>query len=142
MSNELAAVDLWLYETLSGDATLTALGVAGVHDTRIPQDASGYRIVFEAVPTDDVMGVGTSRIMTRAEYKVLASAPAAAEVSFATVNDMAAQIDTLLHGAAITTNDEGTVLTCRRLIPRKGVELTKGGEYQAFAGGIYEIQSQ
>jgi len=139
--SEITAIVHWVYSTLAGDETLTDLLATetSIYDTRAPQGASTPYITIEAQVTEDVNGVGGVRIMSRAEVMVRAVTQSA---SFASANAIADQADTLLHGAVISTNADGTVLSCTRDRVVRGIDDIPGGGEARWAGGVYDIQSQ
>jgi hypothetical protein len=142
--SELAAIDIWLYARLTGDATLTALlaTTVSVYDTRAPQGAARPYVVYAVQDAEDKGGVGGVRILTRAECVVRAVGVADVTVKYGAVQAIADRIDALLHRAAIATNTGGTVLSCVREQPLKGLDNDGDGRVIPWVGGNYVIQAQ
>lgn len=137
----LSAIDTWLYETLTGDGTLVDLlaSATSVFVDRAVQGAARPYVTCEVQLGHDVMGVGTVRLMTRAEYMVRAVTES---TSFASADAIMERADYLLHGAAIENNADGTILSCVRDMPLRGIDDYPGGVEVRWAGGVYVIQCQ
>lgn len=142
--SELAAVDTWLYATLSGDETLqSALGIADgtefVFDQLGGPDSAFPVVVFEMQSrTEDWVTVNGTRILVTALYLVRAVDQTD---SFATklwsADD---RIDVLLQRQT-GSNDYGAILSCVREKPFKLIEVDNGIQYRHL-GGFYRIQVQ
>lgn len=149
MSSEIVVAETWLYETLNGDETLMGsdegeLGVTGVHSekpTKVGSTAPEppYVVYSLASPGSDVMGATTQRIWSGLDYLVKAVGEGN---SLAALNDIAARIDTLLHGKGGSPTGGGTVLSCVRVRPVSYAEQLGNNRYYRHLGGIYRLEVQ
>lgn len=136
MSSEVAAAETWLYGVLSGDATLTSLGVTGVYAYQAPETARFPYVLFQHQGGADVRGVGPTRIMANMLYVVrgVTDGPLSALVS---INS---RIDALLQ-AQSGSNVNGVVLACVREQPFVMNEPAEGRTFRHL-GGVYRLWAQ
>lgn len=136
---ESLVADEWLYETLTGDATLMAL-VQGVYDSIVPQNValSATVVLFSFQSSRDAFGVGSHRVMADNAYLVRAVAQTA---SYATVQAAADRIDALLHRINNQTLNNGQMISAWRESIFKAAEVEQGIHYRHL-GGIYRILTQ
>lgn len=107
---EAPAAEEFLYNTLTGDATLMALVPGGVWNTQA-DEGSGYPLVlYQFMSGIDYAAVGAVRIWANMLYLVKVVADSA---DFSVMNSAIARIDTLLHRASGSVAD-GTVWSCTR----------------------------
>lgn len=129
-------VETWLASTLGGDATLASLLPGGVHAHPIPQGVTFPAASFQGPPgADDLMGVGTVRILTRLDYLVKAITDGESYPDAA-----AARIDQLIHGAAAAVGP-GRVMSCVRAGPFSLPTSENGMQFRQ-RGAFYHIQVQ
>lgn len=134
MAQQPTAGESWLYDCLSGDATLTGLVGSRIVD-RIAERGQDYPlVVFQFQGGHDVMGVAAARLLGQEVFLVKAVGRAP---SYATLKPIAKRIDELLHKAHGET-DDGKVRACVREQPFKMVELIDGIEYRHL-GGLYRL---
>jgi len=130
---ETALAHQWLYQTLSGDATLQGYVGQRVYRDLAPQGAAMPYLVFSYQAGRDVEAVGAVRILSqitvlvrvwgrRSEYATLAAA--------------ATRVDELLHAGSGTN-----VLACVREFPIDMAETVDGVTYVAL-GGQYRLLVQ
>lgn len=137
----------WLYATLTGDATLTALlgAATAIYDRKagVPQGAPTPHIVYELTMAEDVLGVAGEAIMVHSDATVLAVGADGprGQLSYTALRAIAARIQTLLHRAAPTTNAHGTMSSCVREMPLEDSEPGPGENLTPYAGGVYRITS-
>lgn len=134
---ESIAAEEWLYQTLSGDATLAGL-VSGVYAYQIPQDASLPAVLYSYNRGQDVQGVGTARVMASLVYQVKAVVQGE---SLAPALPIARRIDALLQGAVNITVADGQVLACVRESIVSYAETDEGLAFRHL-GGLYRIYAQ
>lgn len=128
---ELQSFAEWLYDRLTGDATLMAAVPGGVHEGIAPQGTAEPFIVFSLVSNADVNAVGQARVLTRCDWDVKVIAEAS---SYAGLADIADDIDTLLHDVV-----DGSVVSCHRVSTIRYHEKSSGAEYR-HVGGTYRVQ--
>lgn len=136
---ELALAEQWLYGVLVGDAALTAQ-VGGAVDPRIYADvaplntASPWVVYQMQTPQGDVLGVGATRILTRAQYLVRG---VAASTDLTRLDVIAERIDALLHHkqSSITGLE---VTASYRVRPFRLSEVVDGVQY-LHLGGLYQL---
>lgn len=137
MANELPLIEQWLYQTLSGDATIVGLIGNRVFAYLIPQDATLPALVYTFQNAQDVEGCTGCRLIVKATYQVKAVDKSESVAGVKALND---RVDALLQRktGAVTGLD---VLTCLRQYPFEYVELQDGAQFR-HAGGVYEIVAQ
>ena len=134
---ELSAIDQWIYQTLTGDATLMAL-IGGVHEHPAPQTMPFPIITYQDqgdfLDVPNTNAVQPIRVVSRGTYLVRVIGK---EVPTSALRPIAARIDQLLegkHGATAL----GTIAGCSRVRPYKFQEFTDGINYRHL-GGMYRI---
>ena len=135
----------WLYETLSGDATLAAMLASdsdfspakpAVYDGIIPQsrqqtDSTKYpAVLFQMATEIDSASHGAVLRHTERDFFVFGIKPGE---SYPT--DIADRIKTLLHGKTVLFNS--TIVSCIRIAPYEA-ESHSGKDYRS-SGGRYRI---
>lgn len=134
---EIMRVSEWLYETLSSDATLTALVADRMYDGIAPQAATFPYITFNWQGGADVSAVGGIRIMNNGLWQVKAVVN---ETSYATILPIADRVDQVLQRASGAVSD-GIILACVREQPLALIENSNGVQYRHL-GGLYRIYVQ
>ena len=129
----------WLYTTLSGDPTLAAAVTGGFYSYVAPDAATVPYVVFKFMEGEDELGMGGTRLFSRILYAVVAVDTGE---SFADLDVIADQIDTLLHAVQGATPDSGLIVDCIRVRPYATVEVVEGGLQYRQLGGIYQIRIQ
>ncbi|MDP9352943.1 MAG: hypothetical protein M3P51_15585 [Chloroflexota bacterium] len=127
--------ETWLATALGGDATLAGLLPGGVHSHPVPQGVSFPAGAFQQTGTDDLMGVGTTRILSTLEYLVKAITDGESYPDAA-----AARIDQLLHGKAAPVGT-GRVVSCVRA-RTFSLPTSENGKQYRQRGAFYQIQVQ
>lgn len=152
-ADELQLIENWLYATLSGDATLTALlgtytdpsgASAGpcIFSGRAPLNADFPMIVFRYVSQygeGDSYYSGANRLWTRAQYEVLAADKRADYET--TLPPIVARIDALLSIGNVVAVTGGNINDCRRLYPTRQPPYEAGEEYRQ-SGALWAITAQ
>lgn len=134
---ESARIEQWLYSTLTGDATLAAAIGTRCYGYLAPQAAAYPLLLFNMMDGDDVMGVGTERVMFQGLYQVKVIGQTSA---FGAIKAIADRIDVVLQGATGSVAD-GEILACTRERPVTYVEVSGETQYRHL-GGIYRIIAQ
>ena len=116
----------WLYNTLTGDATLMA-AVTGVYADVAPPEADYPFVVTQAVAADDVLGVGSAYIMTTERYTVRVIGVD----TFSAIETAANRINTILHRTSGATAT-GSVLACVRESYDRITEVDGGKIYRVI----------
>lgn len=130
---ETTAAERWLYETLAGDAELTALVSDRIFGYIAPIEAVFPLVVFQVQAGADVRGVGPTRIMSALTMVVRGVDRGQ---SFVGLEAIADRIDALLQGRSGVG-----VLGCVRLEPLALAEVVDGIQYRHL-GGIYQMYVQ
>lgn len=144
MTNEVVAVDRWLYATLTGDATLGGIIGTKAFAEIVPPDQGGNAIappyVLWTLPgaADDYQTVEGHRIWADMVYAV--RLVMAAE-SYVDLEAGAARIDTVLHRAS-GSNVSGVIVACVRQAPFAMLELRDSGPQLRHLGGLYRVNVQ
>jgi len=135
---ETVLTDTWLYETLTGDATLVGLlsdGVDGVVADEAEDDTTDPFVIFQLLDSADVYAIGSVRVLTDATYAVQAVDEVGSYVSLGPIAD---RIDALLHDKTEVVTG-GLICATRRERPIRYPETTHGKTYRHL-GGLYRIQ--
>lgn len=135
---ELARVEEWLIDILTGDATLTGLVGTRIYNQIAPLGVTLPFVVFNWQASRDVFGLGTIRIMMNGLYTVKVVDDATTGMAAAVA--IADQLDTLLHAASGTVAD-AAILAVMREEQINYVETT-AGEHFRHLGGIYRVVAQ
>lgn len=134
---ESDAAEQWLYATLSGDSTLTALlaSPTAIYAEVAPEGAAFPCVVYAQMAATDVMVVGAHRIFTNALYLVKAVGQGA---SYGPLKAIAARVDALLHRGAAAATADGTTWGSYRERPFRLAEVSNGIQYRS-SGGLYRL---
>jgi hypothetical protein len=134
---ELDLIAQWLYETLSGDATLAGMVDARIYEDMAPEAASHPLIVFELAESADENAVNGSRAAVSAEVTVRAIGEG---LDFAPLAPVVNRVDALLHQqrGSVTGLD---ILGCVRLRSIKYPEADTDAHY-VHRGGVYRIWAE
>lgn len=134
---ETEIIDEWLYELLTGDATLQALESGGipVYNEEVPIPIELPVIIFQNQSSVSVQGVGGARIFNSSLYVVRGVAPGA---SFKRLKLIASRIDALLHRSTGGTTSDGIVQDSVQEEIYRVREQDRGIAYRHL-GGIYRI---
>lgn len=156
MSYEIPAIDQWIYETLTGDTTLSALLAVGnlpsgyqqgVYNSMAPQvDVISRKppqlpyIVFSAT-AQSVMerSLCNGRFLTDSGYRITVWDTASGAASMVTAQNIMARIDTLLDGQKVTSTTPN--FFCTRDVAGQTVSLSEGGRTDVAVTATYVIQS-
>lgn len=156
MSNEVATIDQWIYETLTADATLQALLAIdnlpngyqqGIYNSLAPQVDPVSRkqpkapyIVF-SLDSQAVMerSLCNGRFLTDTGYRVTVWDTASGSTSMVRAQNIMAQIDSLLDGKTVTSTSPNLFST--RDISSQSVVLSEGGRTDVAVTATYIIQS-
>ncbi len=128
--NELTRAGQWLYETLTGDATIGALpsitvGEAGVYADIAPPGAPWPFVIFQHQGSIDTTGMNAgTRVLVESLWTVKAVGQAEGYAALAAVADA---IDAVLQATSGAV-DDGTVLSCVREQP---VQFTEADQNEA-----------
>lgn len=136
---ETVRTEAWLYGLLTADSELTTLVDSRVYSGAAPQGATLPYVIISHQSGRDVLGVGTTRIMSHLTYLVKAVGQCQ---SYVTLEPIADQIDTLLHGAsgeiAGTAGAGAELLACTRAMTVAYAEAQEGQQYRHL-GGLYHV---
>ncbi len=138
MSSGIETIEIisdWLFSTLSGDATLSAMVGGRVTEEPYPMEWQMPFVVFDLSGTRDVLGVGDVRIDTTSTYVVKAINKG---TSWGSVLPIAKRIDALLHGKTATTA-RGNI-TCVRESVIAVPETVQAIQFRHL-GGLYRIRA-
>lgn len=130
-------VNQWIYETLSGDATIASLVGTRIYEGLAPQGAALPFVVFQFMAGADVVAVGAVRVMNSGLYQVKAICQGESYSPAAAIAD---RIDTLLQGANGSVSD-GVIYGCTREQPLTLIEQEHGIQYR-HVGGLYRVYAQ
>jgi hypothetical protein len=125
----------WLYQQLTADSTLAALGVFSV---TVPTRNDYPAVVFVARPEQgggDVNVINGEIVMARLMYIVRAST---AGMSYGPISQAAALIHKQLHLKSGNVTG-GKVLACTRVHPFSYAEEEEGGDHYRHMGGVYRL---
>ena len=156
MSFEIPTIDQWIYETLSGDATLLGLlatdnrpngyqqsiynSVAPQVDVVSRKPVQAPYVVF-TVDSQATMerSLCNGRFLTDTGYRVTVWDTASGAVSMTRAQTIMARIDTLLDGQKVTTTSPN--LFCTRDMSGQSFVLSEGGRTDVAVTATYVIQS-
>lgn len=131
----------WLYTTLTGDATLTALLSGGAHGIwrayAPPGTLPPYVIFGQQSGGNDTLTMNAVRLLTNPLYQVKCVGPAS---NMQPILDAASEIDNLLKRTAGSATG-GIVSVCYRESPLETDEIVDG-ELWSNVGGLYRLQLQ
>jgi hypothetical protein len=153
MAFELATIDAWLYQTLTGDATLQALLAVdnrppnyqrGVYNIVAPETDSISRkqpqtpfIVFGPSGQDVSHTLCGARDRVTSTYRVTVWDTSSGAVSFATAQAIMARVDVLLDRQSVTTTTPP--LFCVRETSEQTMNLDAGGRTDLAVSALYSI---
>lgn len=156
MSYEIPTIDQWIYETLSGDATLLGLLAPdnkpngyqqSIYNSVAPQVDPVSRkppqapyVVF-SVDSQATMerSLCNGRFLTNTGYRVTVWDTASGAVSMTRGQTIMARIDTLLDGQTVTTTSPN--LFCTRDMSSQSFVLSEGGRTDVAVTATFIIQS-
>lgn len=130
---ETAAADEFLYNALSGDATLMAM-VHGVINSESAAPVAYPFVVFQFMSAVDYAAVGAARIWANMVYLVKVVGETA---DYATLSAAVARTDALLHRASGTVAD-GTVWSVTREQGFRMPENVSGKQFR-HQGALYRV---
>ena len=156
MSYELPTIDQWIYETLTGDATLLGLLAPnnepngyqmGIYNAVAPQvDPISRRpvqvpyVVFTSASQAVLeRSLCNGRFLTDSGYRITVWDTASGALSMARAQTIMARIDTLLDGQTVTTTTPN--LFCTRDVSGQSFVLSEGGRTDVAVTATYIIQS-
>lgn len=110
---ELPRIERFIYQTLSGDATITGIVANRIYSGAIPQSVTLWpAIVYYPLSAgEDVRGPGPTRIWTAPLYLIKAVSQSA---SVATLQTLCDRIETLFHGLKGSANGDTIIQFCLR----------------------------
>jgi len=156
MSYEIPTIDQWIYETLTGDATLSGLLAVnnlpagyqqGIYNFIAPQVDPISRkppqlpyIVFSAMSQSVIeRSLCNGRFLTDSGYRITVWDTASGSASMVAAQNIMARVDTLLDGQKVTTTNPN--FFCTRDIAGQTVSLSEGGRTDVAVTATYIIQS-
>ncbi len=156
MSYEIPAIDQWIYETLSNDATLAELLAPdnkpngyqmGIYNSVAPQIDPVSRkqvqvpyVVFSSTSQTVIeRSLCNGRFLTDSGYRVTVWDTASGAVSMARAQNIMARIDTLLDGQTVTSTTPN--FFCTRDVAGQSFSLSEGGRTDVAVTATYIIQS-
>lgn len=131
--NEVFRVYEWIYSTLAADATVASLVGARIYAGAAPQDAALPVVIFNHMAGNDLVGVGTARVLNNSLYQVKGVTKGR---SHAVGQQIADAIDAALHGQNVSA--DGIRVGCVREQAIVYGQSDNGEEFR-HAGGIYRI---
>jgi hypothetical protein len=137
-----SVIEQWLYSTLSGDSTLSALVGGRFYSSEVSQDDdTAYPcVLFSYYTGNDVLGMNASRHYSECVYKVVVIG---LDQPFSALEAAYARADLLLHRqAAITVPGAGSIIHSYRSQPYQITETAPGGKQYRSLGGLYVIAAQ
>jgi len=158
MAYEPAVIEQWIYETLSGDATLVGLLSTnnqpdgyqqGIYNTVAPQvDVISRRppqlpyVVFDRAGSagQDQDVICGSRTFTYPTYRITVWDSESGAMSMANIQTIMSRIDTLLDNQRVTTTSP--VFYCRRESTANAFSLSSGGRTDFGVTAVYRIVTQ
>jgi hypothetical protein len=156
MSYEIPTIDQWIYETLTGDATLAELLAPdnkpggyqmGIYNSVAPQIDPISRkqvqvpyVVFSSTSQTVLeRSLCNGRFLTDSGYRITVWDTASGAVSMARAQNILARIDTLLDGQTVTSTTPD--LFCTRDVAGQSFVLSEGGRTDVAVTATYIIQS-
>jgi hypothetical protein len=156
MSYEIPTIDQWIYETLTGDATLAELLAPdnkpngyqmGIYNSVAPQIDPISRkqvqvpyVVFSSTSQTVVeRSLCNGRFLTDSGYRITVWDTASGAVSMARAQNILARIDTLLDGQTVTSTTPD--LFCTRDVAGQSFVLSEGGRTDVAVTATYIIHS-
>lgn len=127
----------WLFATLSGDATLTALAPGGCFRALAPPNTPTPFVIVGYQSGVDVLTMNAVRLFSQPLYMVKVVGPA--DIT-PTIAQGAARVDELLKRSSGTAAG-GLILDCYREQPLLVDELVNGTQWVSI-GGLYRTEIQ
>jgi hypothetical protein len=129
---EAASAEEFIFDTLTGDTTLTGLIGGRVFNTQAVQGAAYPLVVYQWMSGQDYAAVGAERIWTNLLYLVKAIADNALYP-----DAIAARIDALLHRASGNVTN-GVVWSCTREQVIRLPDAVAGSQFRQ-SGAVYRL---
>jgi hypothetical protein len=158
MAYEPAVIEQWIYETLSGDATLLGLLAPdnqpngfqmGIYNTVAPQTDPVSRkpvqvpyVVFSRAGAsgDDEDALCGARVFTTPNYRITVWDTESGAISMARIQTIMSRIDTLLDNQTVTTTTPR--LYVRRTSTDQTFTLSDGGRTDFGVTAVYRCLTQ
>jgi hypothetical protein len=138
MSDEIAVIEDWIVTALTASTDVTDYVDNRIYSTPPPRGTEYPFIIYNMTSTNDVRGIGVSRIMSDTIYTV----KAVARSSNATdLPDLVAAIDVALTLEIPAVSALGTVEACVRERAVQIAEFTEGQHYE-HRGGDYKVHAR
>lgn len=136
--SEIARIERWLYQILSGDGTVAGIVGTRIFSGVIPQTISTWPCIvyLPLSPGEDVRGPGATRIWAAPLYLVKAVTQGGSVAALQTLVD---RIDTLLHGQKGGTADAVIQFAIRERPFRMTTIEEPGNTVYQHLGGEYRI---
>lgn len=142
IARSLAALERWLYATLTADASLTAITGGQVYFDSVPDTATVPYVYITNSDMRDLKGTGPNIYATRAHYAVRCVAETPPGGLTTALINAAERIHTVLH-AGSGSNADGSTIACVREQPFSMTERDPAtGRPYRHLGGIYRIWVQ
>lgn len=137
MSGHEAALGMqWLFEVLSGDATLASLAPGGIWRSLAKPNILTPYVIIAYQSGNDVITENAYRIIADYVYQVKAVGPADIDD---VVAQAAARIDQLIGGPTSGSTSGGLILSCNRQAPLFLDEIVNENELWTSIGGLHRI---
>lgn len=130
---EVDAAEQFIFNALSGDATLTAM-IGGVFNTEAPQSVAFPFVIYQNMSAVDYAAVGANRIWTNQVFMVKVVGDTA---DYSTLSPAVARIDVLLHRGSGTAL-AGIVWAAVREQVIRQPESVSGKPYR-HSGALYRL---
>lgn len=158
MAYEPAVIEQWIYETLSGDATLAGLLAVdnkpegyqqGIYNTVAPQiDVVSRKppqvpyVVFsrDGSGGDDEDTLCGGRAFTYPNYRITVWDTESGAISMSRIQTIMSRIDTLLDNQTVTSTNPR--LYVRRFLTDQIFELSDGGRTDYGVTAVYRVVTQ
>ena len=135
MRNESYLADQWLYETLIGDVSLSAIVGTRVYSDEAPPNAIFPYLQWNLISAVDIKGQSTFRIMANCLYVVKLVGKSTTYGSLMPASD---RMHTLIDGKGGDTVAGDHVYSCSREEPYRLTEYVSGVSYRHL-GGVFRI---
>ena len=137
MTIDVLIASKFINTVLAGSATIVSLVGTSFSSDFIPEEEDYPGIVWTMMSTNDVVGIGATRIMLDDVFLIKAIDK---NEGYATVAAIYAEIDTLFKKVSWRDGDD-FVIACSR-VGRVKYKTFEGGASYAHLGGLYRIYSQ
>lgn len=131
----LTALDRWLYQVLSGDATLSGLVGGRIYNTLAPQDAAMPFVVFNVQASGDTYTLGPTALGVDTVYQVKCIAP-----SRGVAEPVLLRLDELLSAQSGTSTATVRILAVMRTGWVSYTEYGDGVRYE-HVGGLWRVSA-